>query len=199
DAALVWGFPCGGWCPPGRLAEDGRIPEHYPLIEIKEGGYSQRTLRNVLESDGTAILYFSQIEGGTEETLLFCINERKPYKLIDAEEISAERAAFLLASFIQHYGIGVLNVAGPRQSQAPQGYAYAYAVINLLLQGYPGDGANGNFKGVATLYSGGTTSYKRTLLWATVTTFLGSTTALLSPRSSPTSTPTACSSYIELT
>jgi hypothetical protein len=33
-----------------------------PLIELKEDGYSQQTLRNVLESDGTAILYFSQIE-----------------------------------------------------------------------------------------------------------------------------------------
>ena len=140
DAAIACGFPCGGWCPPGRLAEDGRIPERYPLIELKEGGYRQRTLRNVLESNGTAILYFSQIEGGTEETLRVCIEEHKPYKLIDAEEVSTKRAAFLLASFIQHYGIGVLNVAGPRQSQAPQGYAYAYAVINLLLQGYPGEG-----------------------------------------------------------
>jgi hypothetical protein len=101
DAAIACGFPCGGWCPPGRLVEDGRIPERYPLIELKEGGYWQRTLHNILESDGTAILYFSQIEGGTEETLLFCINERKPHKLIDAEEISAERATFLLASFIQ--------------------------------------------------------------------------------------------------
>src|SRR5438067_13519020 len=140
DAAIACGFPCGGWCPPERLAEDGQIPKHYPVIEIKEGRYSQRTLRNVVESDGTAILYFSQIEGGTEETLLFCIKKHKPYKLVDAEEVSAERAAFLLASFIQHYGIGVLNVAGPRQSQAPQGYAYAYAVINLLLQGYPEEG-----------------------------------------------------------
>src|SRR5918992_5020661 len=53
DAALAWGFPCGGWC------SDSRIPERYPLIELKEGGYRQRTLRNILESDGTAILYFS--------------------------------------------------------------------------------------------------------------------------------------------
>jgi hypothetical protein len=134
DAAIACGFPCGGWCPPGRLAEDGQIPERYPLIELKEGGYSQRTLRNVVESDGTAILYFSQIEGGTEETLRFCIEKHKPYKLIDAEEVSAERAAFLLASFIQHYGIEVLNVAGPRQSQAPHAHAYAYAVINVLLK-----------------------------------------------------------------
>jgi hypothetical protein len=134
DAALAWGFPCGGWCPPRRLAEDGQIPERYPLIEIKEGGHSQRTLRNVLESDGTAILYFSQIEGGTEETLLFCIKKHKPYKLIDTEEVSAERAAFLLASFVQHHDIRVLNVAGPRQSQAPHAHAYAYAAINSLLR-----------------------------------------------------------------
>jgi hypothetical protein len=98
DAAIACSFPCGGWCPPGRLAEDGRIPERYSLIEFKEGGYRQRTLRNVLESNGTAILYFSQIEGGIEETLRFCIEEHKPYKLIDAEEVSAERAASLLAA-----------------------------------------------------------------------------------------------------
>lgn len=24
-------FPCGGWCPEGRRAEDGVIPEHYPV------------------------------------------------------------------------------------------------------------------------------------------------------------------------
>jgi Circularly permutated YpsA SLOG family len=140
DAAIACGFPCGGWCPSGRLAEDGQIPECYPVIEIKKGRYRQRTLRNVLESDGTAILYFSRIEGGTEETLLFCIKKHKPYKLVDAEEVSAERAAFLLASFVRHYDIGVLNVAGPRQSKAPHAYAYAYAVTNLLFQDYPGEG-----------------------------------------------------------
>ncbi len=74
----------------------------------------------------------------------------------------------------------------------------ALAILFGLFLAYA-NGANDNFKGVATLYGSGTTSYKRALLWATVTTFLGSTTALLSPRSSPTSAPTACSSYIELT
>lgn len=36
------------------------------------------------------------------------------------------------------------------------------------------NGANDNFKGVATLFGSGTTSYRRALMWATVTTFLGS-------------------------
>ncbi len=41
------------------------------------------------------------------------------------------------------------------------------------------NGANDNFKGVATLFGSGTTSYKKALTWATLTTFLGSVTALV--------------------
>jgi PiT family inorganic phosphate transporter len=40
------------------------------------------------------------------------------------------------------------------------------------------NGANDNFKGVATLSGSGTTSYRRALAWATVTTFAGSMLAL---------------------
>lgn len=40
------------------------------------------------------------------------------------------------------------------------------------------NGANDNFKGVATLMGSGTTSYRRALGWATVTTFAGSMTAI---------------------
>ena len=52
----------------------------------------------------------------------------------------------------------------------------ASALIGLLL-GYA-NGANDNFKGVATLFGSGTSSYRRALLWATITTGLGSVTAL---------------------
>jgi PiT family inorganic phosphate transporter len=40
------------------------------------------------------------------------------------------------------------------------------------------NGANDNFKGVATLFGSGTTDYRRALWWATGATFLGSLTAL---------------------
>jgi hypothetical protein len=33
DAAIIHGIPCGGWCPKIRRAEDGPIPERYPLKE----------------------------------------------------------------------------------------------------------------------------------------------------------------------
>ncbi|MBI3124030.1 MAG: inorganic phosphate transporter [Ignavibacteriales bacterium] len=40
------------------------------------------------------------------------------------------------------------------------------------------NGANDNFKGVATLFGSGTTNYKKAITWATTTTFLGSVTAI---------------------
>jgi hypothetical protein len=57
DAALAAKFRCGGWCPADRKAEDGPIPERYPMSLMAEGGYRQRTLNNVQASDGTAILF----------------------------------------------------------------------------------------------------------------------------------------------
>lgn len=40
------------------------------------------------------------------------------------------------------------------------------------------NGANDNFKGVATLFGSGTTNYRKALWWATITTAAGSVTAL---------------------
>lgn len=40
------------------------------------------------------------------------------------------------------------------------------------------NGANDNFKGVATLFGSGTTNYKRAIAWATTTTFAGSVAAI---------------------
>ena len=50
-------------------------------------------------------------------------------------------------------------------------------VLSGLLLAYA-NGANDNFKGVATLYGSGTASYRRALIWATVTTACGSLLAV---------------------
>lgn len=137
DAALAAGFPCGGWCPQGRLAEDGRLPMTYPLVELPKGGYRQRTIKNVESSDGTAIFYFGRPTGGTELTLATCIRLGKPYQSIDAPEITSARATRLLAAFIERHEISVLNVAGPRESSAPGIYDYVRAVIGSLIEADP--------------------------------------------------------------
>ena len=61
DAALAAIFPCGGWTPADRMAEDGVIPERYPLTPLLRGGYRERTRQNVVDSDGTAIIYIDSL------------------------------------------------------------------------------------------------------------------------------------------
>lgn len=133
DAALTAGVPCGGSCPKGRRAEDGRISDKYPLVELDERGYRHRTLRNVLDSDGTLIIYFGTLEGGTKLTVLFCIRYSKPYTLINAQELSIKRAVTSIAQFVSKKRINVLNVAGPRASQQPGAHDFAVEVLSRFL------------------------------------------------------------------
>src|SRR5258708_4853291 len=134
DAALALGFPCGGSCPAGRIDESGTIPEHYPLKELKKGGYQHRTIRNIEDSDGTLIIYFTGLEGGTEETAYRSIKLGKAYKLIDGDEIPVSRAIELAATFVSGHAIRTLNVAGPRASKSPHAYQYAFDLVSGLLR-----------------------------------------------------------------
>jgi len=133
DAALRHGINCGGWCPAGRLDEFGKIPDYYPIQELKDGGFTERTLQNVKDSDGTVVIYPGQLRGGTEQTVRFCSELQRPYQLIDALKISADGALKLICDFVHRNNIGVLNVAGPRQSEWPKGYDYAFRAIEAFL------------------------------------------------------------------
>jgi len=133
DAALEAGFPCGGWAPEDRAAEDGRIPERYPVQELAGAGYDKRTLQNVLDSDGTAILHSGALSGGTRQTMLHCVEHGKPFELIDATRTAPRDAALKLADFVERNRLSVLNVAGPRASKWPEAWHYAHSTVRHLL------------------------------------------------------------------
>ena len=137
DAALAADFPCGGWCPADRSAEDGPIPERYPMSLFTEGGYRLRTLRNVQLSDGTAILFSQSLSGGTKLARDMCIREKKPFIVLDATQISVERAVKAVVRFIGENEIQTMNVAGPRASGWPAGYEFALAVVSGVIEKRP--------------------------------------------------------------
>jgi len=101
DAALELGVICGGCCPTGRLAEDGQIPDRYPLTELPDGGYGERTARNVADSDGTLIIANGPLSGGTRETVERCFEIQKPHLVIDAQTASIEGAINQAAEFVR--------------------------------------------------------------------------------------------------
>jgi len=120
DAALSIGFPVGGFCPKGRRAEDGVIPERYPLQETASAEYPQRTQWNVLEADATIIFTWGiPPSRGCALTDRLAKEAGKACGLIDIKEMSEEEAAEIVIAFIGHVGPLVLNVAGSRESKAP--------------------------------------------------------------------------------
>jgi hypothetical protein len=101
DAALGARFPCGGWCPADRAAEDGPIPARHPLTPLARGGYPKRARQNVLDSDGTAILFNGVLGGGTPLTLTLCKRGGKPHVVINASKTSESEAAEEIARFVE--------------------------------------------------------------------------------------------------
>ncbi len=116
DAAIELGIAHGGWCPQGRLAEDGRIPDCYQLRETDSPEYAVRTERNVVEGDATLILFRGQIAGGTELTLRLAQRHGRPHISVDLDA-APEPAG--LRRWLDEQRVKVLNVAGPRESQSP--------------------------------------------------------------------------------
>jgi hypothetical protein len=101
DAALAFEVECGGWCPAGRLAEDGTIPKSYPVMELANAGYAERTARNVADSDGTLVISKGEPVGGTRETVDRCIEMRKPHLIIDCASMSLEETIEAATEFVK--------------------------------------------------------------------------------------------------
>ena len=134
DAALDAGIDCGGTCPSGRKAEDGIIPEKYPLTELDSTVYSDRTRKNVIDSDATLIIHFGPLEGGTAFTRQCCIDENKPYLMIDTSEAHQDELVQYIRNFIEQNRIQVLNVAGPRASKVPAAQEMTRTILKSVLQ-----------------------------------------------------------------
>ncbi len=132
DWAIACGIPHGGWCPPGREAEDGAIDPRYQLTETLTGGYRYRTRLNVEDSDGTLILNLGELEGGTLETKRFAERLKKPCHVVQLGGAVPQGLTFAALEWLRANRIGTLNVAGPRESKRPGMYAAAMAFLEAL-------------------------------------------------------------------
>jgi len=132
DFGLENGIEIGGYCPKGRVAEDGVISPTYPLIEMPTSNYSDRTLKNIVESDATIIIYFGELEGGSLNTKNFCIHENRPFLLLNGLEQTPKQSGLMLSKFLGNGVVKVLNIAGSRASKCSQCYTYTKQVLAEL-------------------------------------------------------------------
>ena len=92
DAAIALDMPHGGWCPRGRLAEDGRISDRYRLRETDSSDYAVRTERNVLDSDATLVLCRGEPRGGTLLTIRLAQRHGRPHLVVDLDQPPSPRS-----------------------------------------------------------------------------------------------------------
>lgn len=123
------GLPVGGWCPAGGWAEDlpappgvlVRFPELHPTPTADP---AQRTLWNVRDSGATLVLVPRPgwVSAGTRLTVEAAEREGRACLVCEVTGSAAAAAARVvpwLESLLARRTALVLNVAGPRESEAP--------------------------------------------------------------------------------
>ena len=129
DFAIAHHIPHAGWCPKGRLAEDGAIDARYSLQETTISESEQRTGKNVQDSDGTVIFTISaHLDGGSKTTAEFAHKHGKPWTHLhqaDGGDVSGQ-----LLRFVDQHHISILNVAGSRASKEPGVYDFVWSTLS---------------------------------------------------------------------
>ena len=133
DTAINNNIAYCGWCPRGRLAEDGAIDEQYDLKETKSNNYAQRTEWNVRDSDGTLILNTGPLQGGTALTANLATLQNKPFLIVN---LDVQPDTTVIVEWITSNDIKILNIAGPRERKQPGIYKKTCQLLEkLIMQG----------------------------------------------------------------
>lgn len=139
DTALSHAIACGGWCPAGGWAEDldeppGLLPLYPDLTATPERRPEQRTAWNVRDSDATLILLASPGIGCSPGTIFTQEQARhlcKPALVLPLGRYeSLHEATDWLDSFQAPL---TLNIAGPRESEAPGIYQATRFFLDELI------------------------------------------------------------------
>lgn len=132
DWAIAHGVQHGGWCPAGRLAEDGPIDARYLVKETPLPDYIQRTEWNVRDSDATLIVScVAELTGGSLATRNLAAAHDRPCLHLSGE-LNVGEAAGLMQDWLQNEAVKVLNIAGPRASGEPSVGAFIQSILDEL-------------------------------------------------------------------
>jgi hypothetical protein len=130
DVAMELGLPTGGFCTKGRHAEDGRIPDRYPLVETESYEYPVRTRANVMAAHGC--LWFGNPHSpGGKLTLGLCANVAFiPMFVVLGQIKPIDVTRWIVGHLLDGEEDAVtLLVAGNRESKSPGIYARTKAFL----------------------------------------------------------------------
>jgi hypothetical protein len=136
DLAVSKGIAYGGWCPRGGWAEDlprppGVLAAYPCLTETPSDDPRQRTEWNVRDSGATLVISVSGAESaGTELTRTIASEMERPLLVVPGAPGDGAAIRDFVAGLEDEL---TLNVAGPRESEAPGAYEAATALLSQVL------------------------------------------------------------------
>ena len=143
DAAMALGILYGGWVPKGGWAENfqdppGLLTKYPKMVETETSDPGERTKLNVRDSDATIILVQSNDQKelpGTKLTLETAHRLGRPsLTVVVGEPYAAAKLRQWLSDRSKKRPIRILNVAGPRESEAQGLYAKAKSLLETVLR-----------------------------------------------------------------
>jgi len=135
DVALKLKIHCTGWCPKGRLAEDGIISALYPLKETKSIKPEVRTEQNVIDADATLILTKEHnLDKGSQYTIEMCKKHNKPILVLNLDDQS-EVLSETFIKWLSELQVKTLNIGGPRESSIPGLYNSSKEILLTIISG----------------------------------------------------------------
>lgn len=132
DAAIQRDIPHGGWLPKGRATEEGPLGREYRLQELDSHRYRDRTEKNVKDSDGTLIVSYGPLTGGSALTEALAIRHDRPCLHLNMDYFTLDDAVKTVDKWLQKHAIKILNVAGPRASSDERIYETVRGIVLAL-------------------------------------------------------------------
>ncbi|HBH50232.1 MAG TPA: molybdenum cofactor carrier [Bacteroidales bacterium] len=138
--ALQLGIKIGGWCPPGRVCEEGNIPDEFTLKETpversEQAMHIPRSLRtewNVRDADASLVLLAGEdMDSGTAWTIQSAKNSNKPCLVLN---ITTHSEIPFILSWITKNRVETLNIAGPSESSFPGINNLASCFLSVLFK-----------------------------------------------------------------
>ena len=104
----------------------------YPLVETPDTAPEVRTRRNVEDADGTLVVISGSWDEGSRATESTARALGRPVCVIDLAAMTTGQALATISPWIETEAIDVLNIAGPRESNAPGIHRRAHGLFKML-------------------------------------------------------------------
>jgi hypothetical protein len=134
DIAIDLGIPHVGWIPKGRITDKDSLPEKYKLKELETSSHPMGIEKNVVDSDGTLIIYRGKFYEEAELAFKYTSKHQRDCLCIDLNINRGFVAAQLIKSWLVENNIKMLNVAGPYEGEDSDIYADSARLLRAVYQ-----------------------------------------------------------------